>query len=526
MSRRAAALVVATAILASLEPGQLAAQDLERGQALYDRWCAGCHGVEGRGDGPAAAYMLPRPRDFTLGIYQIRTTASGELPRDKDVIRVIESGMPGTAMPGWESKLNGREVRDVVAYLKTFSRFFQGAEAPAALDFGRAPAEGLAEGREFYERIECFKCHGDAGRADGRSAPTLQDDLDFPIRAADLTKNWTFNGGGSVEDIFRRLRTGLDGSPMPSFSDVFGAQFTMEDGRVVEFGKEQLWHLAQYVRSLSPKEPPRAREVVVAGRIEGELPASPDDSIWESVQAFYIPMVGQIIQDPRWFAPTVNGLQVSALHNDNELALRLVWNDPSRSPDPAWIEWQQRVAESMFPLQDSTGVALLPDMMAVQFPTSIPTGRERPYFLMGDSRRPVYLWQWNSGSEGAVEARATGLETMQSQPAGSQTLSAAATWDRGQWRLLLSRSLATADSTNELQFRTAEAIPIAFFAWDGSNGETGKQMAVSSWYAIYLERPTPATVYISPLLAIVLTAGLAFGLVWRAQRRELEAGST
>src|SRR5688500_183113 len=111
------------------------------GKAVYDKWCAGCHGTTGAGDGPAAEYMLPRPRDFTKGIYQIRTTASGELPTDADLLRVIDEGMPGTAMPEWSTRLSDAERTDVVAYIKSFSRFFQGA-SPTAIEVGNAPGGG------------------------------------------------------------------------------------------------------------------------------------------------------------------------------------------------------------------------------------------------------------------------------------------------------------------------------------------------------------------------------------------------
>ena len=102
-----ARLLLVGAILAALAapaPSAAAAQEaVPAGKELYDRWCAECHGYEGKGDGSAASYMLPRPRDFTPGIYQIRTTASGELPTDEDMFAVIRDGMPGTAMPGWRS---------------------------------------------------------------------------------------------------------------------------------------------------------------------------------------------------------------------------------------------------------------------------------------------------------------------------------------------------------------------------------------------------------------------------------------
>src|SRR5207249_9146674 len=77
-------------------------QDTTKGKAVYVKWCTGCHGDGGAGDGVAAAYMLPRPRNFTGGLYKIRTTASGQLPTDADLARAIDEGLPGSAMPGWK----------------------------------------------------------------------------------------------------------------------------------------------------------------------------------------------------------------------------------------------------------------------------------------------------------------------------------------------------------------------------------------------------------------------------------------
>jgi mono/diheme cytochrome c family protein len=132
-----AALLVAP--LAVLAPRAAAAQEAAAGalpgKVTYDRWCAGCHGAEGKGDGPGAARMLPRPRDFTRAQYQIRTTGSGELPTDADILHVINVGMPGTAMPGWEEILSDVERENLVTYLKSLSRFFEGAPAPTVMDF-------------------------------------------------------------------------------------------------------------------------------------------------------------------------------------------------------------------------------------------------------------------------------------------------------------------------------------------------------------------------------------------------------
>src|SRR2546430_9266324 len=124
-----------------LPPSPLPVQDTAKGKTVYVKWCAGCHGEDGKGDGPAAAYMLPRPRDFTGAVYQVRTTMNGQLPTDGDLMRSIDDGLFGTAMPGWKTRLSDAERRDVLAYLKTFSSFFADTtQRPVALDFGREPA--------------------------------------------------------------------------------------------------------------------------------------------------------------------------------------------------------------------------------------------------------------------------------------------------------------------------------------------------------------------------------------------------
>ena len=510
MRPRLPTAALAALILAAATPPVAAQVD---GKALYDRWCAGCHGVEGRGDGPGAATMLPRPRDFTLALYQVRTTATGEIPTDEDMLRVIDEGMPGTTMPAWRDAFTREQRLALVAHLKTFSRFFQG-EAPQPLDLGQAPRsspERLARGREAYESTECWRCHGQSGRGDGASASTLEDDLGWPIRAADLTANWTFNGGGTVADIYRTLRTGLDGTPMPSFSDMVDAGVITDD---------DLWSLAQYVRSLSPARAPSVREVVRAVRLtDATLPSSVDDEVWEAIEGFRIPLVGQVVLAPRWFAPRVESLWIQAAHDGTELALRISWTDPSRSPDPEWAGFAARVLEVMGPGDPGSATTVgAPDRLTVQFPAALTTGLERPYFLQGDSRRPAYLWSWRSDGAGAVESDARGMGTAVARPDDRQHLLATAAHAEGQWRVVLRRSLDTGRE-GDLLLPVGQAVPMAFQAWDGDNGEDGLQGSVSTWFFLFLEEPATMAVYVAPLMALVLTflAGL---LVIRQARRE------
>ena len=79
-------------------------------------------------------------------------------------------------------------------------------------------------------------------------------------------------------------------------------------------------------------------------------------------------------------------------------------------------------------------------------------------------------------------------------------------WD-GHYRLLLSRPLITGDP-EDIELRSGEFIPIAFQAWEGSNGETGTRMALSSWYSLVLEETTSTSALLyAGLAAVIVIAG-------------------
>src|SRR2546422_5394232 len=80
-------------------------------------------------------------------------------------------------------------------------------------------------------------------------------------------------------------------------------------------------------------------------------------------------------------------------------------SDRSESPDTAWLGHVRRVWATL-ESDDSTREqpAAWPDQLVVQFPVSIPSGMERPYFLMGSSTAPVYQWRWSSSARTAAIA--------------------------------------------------------------------------------------------------------------------------
>lgn len=461
------------------------AGDVSRGQAVYAKKCALCHGVEGKGNGPGAAHLDPKPRDFTQGFYKIRTTGSGQLPTDADLFRVITEGMPGTSMPSWGHLTEGDRWA-LVAYVKTFSSRFRTEPRGTVIDVGReipATEESIKKGGELYELMECFTCHGQAGRGDGESAPTLKDDWGNPIRAANLTQAWTFRGGATTRDIVVRLLTGLAGTPMPSYE---GA---------VEL--EEFWHLANYVHSLSPAGPSYAA-LVVAKPVAGEIPLNPDDAFWSRVPQANFPLAGQVIIDPRDFNPSIQMIAVRAVYSETQVAFQLTWDDPTFSkPDPERNTFA--------------------DQVALQFPARLPEGTERPYLLMGDSRDPVYLLKWTADS-GVTEVNATGVGKLTEQTGDQRQAEGKAVFKDGQYRLVIKRPRATKGG-HDPEFPVGRFLSIAFMAWDGGAKENGSQMSFSSWYRVLLESPPSQARWLYPPLVAIGVFGLElWGVRWARRR--------
>ena len=234
------------------------------------------------------------------------------------------------------------------------------------------------------------------------------------------------------------------------------------------------------------------------------------------------PLAGQVIIEPRLFAPTVTAVFVKSMHNGEEMALLVTWHDPSPSLATADEADDEERGESE---QGS----MFDDALAVQFPTKISDGAVRPYFLMGDARRAAYAWVWQAAPSLAPESeavsgevrevRANGFTQFQQQPDDAQDVRGRITYAEGRYQLLIHRSLRTEDK-KDLQFEAGAFIPIAFAAWDGSNGEVGTRCSVSTWYHLLLEKPASNKPYILGLVGALLTIAIQFG----ARRSALRGG--
>jgi mono/diheme cytochrome c family protein len=213
----------------------------EEGKHEYRRFCIGCHGPDGNGQGMNAQWIDPQPRNFTQATFKCRSTPTGTLPTDEDLFNAITRGFVTTNMPPWRP-LNPQQRADLVAFIKTWSPRWAQEKPGAPITIPpETPdsAESVARGKVLYQTtLKCFECHGTTGMADGPSASTLRDNSGNPIKPYNFVDGTRFKCGTTNQDLYRILMTGLDGTPMPAWSDFLDAN--------------QAWDLIHYVRTLQP----------------------------------------------------------------------------------------------------------------------------------------------------------------------------------------------------------------------------------------------------------------------------------
>jgi mono/diheme cytochrome c family protein len=358
----------------SIDPSEdVAVSDelLAEGRSVYGRRCASCHGARGRGDGPAAYLLYPKPRNFHRGPFRFGSSWVGE-PTDEDLFRVISRGIPGSAMPSW-AHLTARKRWALVHYVKSLSEYPIELADEETVERGEGrigvppepanTADSIARGAELF-REACIKCHGPTGQGDGKSAFTLEDDDGVPIRPRDLTTG-VFKGPRTPPDLYRRIIGGIPGTPMPDHGDTYLG--------------DDAWHLVHFVMSLSSDvlreraEMKRYRIPVV--RVE-HLPDHPDAGTW-----MRIPSVDLHLMPLWWRYARPEYVTVRAAHDGKDLLLQLVWADST--PDDLVIRPQD-----------------FRDAAAVQLAL---LDSDPPLFAMGEKGRFVNIWMWKAERQADLE---------------------------------------------------------------------------------------------------------------------------
>jgi DMSO reductase family type II enzyme heme b subunit len=489
------------------EDGELTEEAVD---AIYMKRCAQCHGEEGDGLGPAAEFMYPAPRDFTLGLFKYKTThADSEFPTDEDFRNTIRDGLTGTAMPGWKTILSDAEIDALIQKIKVLGYWEE--EDPAdleAIDLGTPPAvtpELLAQGREQFVKA-CVQCHGETGRGNITSGKRLKDDLEARIWPRNLTQPETWRVTVDVEDVFQRLSTGIPGTPMPEHSTTMSI--------------EDRWAIANYVMTIRKAATPLSKgdSVIRAIRVAGDLPNDANDQAWDTAPAMTFALAPNVIKEPRLFTSLNEMITIRALYNDDDIVMRVDVDDRTYSVPGSELEQQ-------YALEDVTATR---DAIAVQLPATLSGTSEKPYFRLGDRKNPVNIWSWTAPSvapeiaEAAVMKDAFGQDKKPKVRADSSDLSATGAWKDGRWQVVFKRALTT-EVPADFQFSEGVYTPIAFANWDGVNGEEGLRQSFTSWYWILLE-PTdnPTRTFGIALIAAAL-AGLLFIVIALRARRHFNA---
>lgn len=469
-----------------------------RGQVLYERHCAGCHGIDGGAETSVRDVLLPRPRSFRDGVFQLASTANG-VPTEADLVQSLRRGMPGSAMPAYDWLADGdlvalaQHVRELalaglVAQIDADARerglVLAAAELRARAEQRLRPGAAVgvppplpatpanhARGQQLFVQ-HCSLCHG----GDGKGRPTTPD----WIGAADafFARDFTaglLRGEASRPALAARIRAGMPASSMPP---------TLLDDTDTAL-------LIAYVQALVPDGVDRRamqwRRRLRAVRLP-QVPAAADDPAWDRVEAVRLPLA------PLWWrAEAVDEVSVRAAHDGTQVVFLLQWADATRD-------------------DRATAGRAQGDGAAVQ----VTTAGEPPALPMGGTDA-VEIWHWKAfrpadvaggldlaeerGSSDATAA-ASGLRSPQRRgeaiavhgPAGMQqdrgsgrAIRALPLHQDGHWRLQIGRELRPQRAA-ELPLTAGAELLVAFAVWDAAVDHEPWSKSVSTWHAVALDR--------------------------------------
>lgn len=148
----------------------------------------------------------------------------------------------GVTQLGYRSQESANNYRELVDILKQMDRNVEinKEQLDQLTQIKATPLQSqlsAERGKAIFHEMQCIACHGVNGKGHEQKT-NMKDEQGLPIMAADLTQPSSFGNGNTRNDIFRTIMTGLNGTPMPSFSDLFIGE------------EDRAWDLVEYVHSL------------------------------------------------------------------------------------------------------------------------------------------------------------------------------------------------------------------------------------------------------------------------------------
>ncbi|MBT8400166.1 MAG: hypothetical protein KJO98_06800, partial [Rhodothermia bacterium] len=263
------------------------------------------------------------------------------------------------------------------------------------------------------------------------------------------------------------------------------------------------------VHSLSRDEPNYATMVVAAPAGEDLGADVIERSAFDIAQPALLPVVGQVIEPGRSFFPGINAIEVRAIYNESEVAFLLTWHDMvadvegDAGPD---LTVPDNEAD------DDTTMKFV-DAVALQFPTEVSAGVEKPYLMFGDKKNAADLWFVNAASGNATHYVGRGAGNITAE---GPSLSATASYEDGEWAVIVRRARSEEGHT---VFEEGAFVPVVLTVWDGFYRERGNKRGLTSWYHVFIE-PTETDSPVLPMLGYGFgTLLLGLGLTFFVRRR-------
>lgn len=170
---------------------------IDHGRKVYLTNCSMCHGQDGAGNGPAAAALQVKPRNFTDKAWMAGQADGG-------FVVAALYGIPGSAMPSFKATLSEQDIWSAVAYIRQF--------ASVKKLVGDSTSISQKNGKKLFQQ-HCSGCHGNQGKGNGPAAQ-------FFVRAPRNLTNMAWLAAYSDSQLYHILMRGVEGSPMPAFRDM------------------------------------------------------------------------------------------------------------------------------------------------------------------------------------------------------------------------------------------------------------------------------------------------------------------